>query len=151
MLLSAEVLFQTTTLAHLSLKAPRPTCFGNTAIQSMGTTQFNFKHTGNKQKTAINTVHLLPQVIAIYILHFKNSFLFWRITANVVSQDIPRHHECLNSKSAQQAAFEQLAFRQATKQPKYQLFLPPWVLKKQQEHLNSDHICMQTGIAGMLF
>lgn len=64
-------------------------CFGNAAIQSMDTMHLNFKHTGNKQQQqqkAKCTVYLLPQVISINTVHYKNSFLFWKTTANIVPQ-----------------------------------------------------------------
>lgn len=57
-----------------------------------------------------------------------------------------RHHECLKSKCAQQATFEQLAFGQAVKQPKSNCFF-----SLDFETTVTSEFCMQTGIAGMLF
>lgn len=117
----------------------------------MVTTQRSFEHTENKQnKNAKSTVCLRPQVTSINRAHFKKTFCS-RVVLQAAYLRVLRHCECRKSKCAQLATSEQLAFRKASNEAaRSQLLFPSGVFIKQQQHLNSAYMCIQTGIAGML-
>lgn len=85
----------------------------------MSNTQLCFKHTGNKQKEPCTT-HCKSATTGNPYKHCKLQKSL-SLLENSCKHWISMFYECLNSKSAQQATFEQLAFRQAKKQPKSQL------------------------------